>query len=154
MRVQKEMKEQTKSQKGQATVLTRTGKKVGRPRSQHKIMGTIQTRAPARMLKYCQILRTLKFDSLMDMFEKMLREFDKEKPWEHGLKWRHPRSSKAQAKDEIRMTGWEPVNINIEASFKEEISNRCKVMGVSMATYCYTAIYWWVQYVYPPEKKN
>lgn len=132
--------------------LTRRAKPVGRPLSRLNVLKVVQTRVPVPMYKYCKILYPAKYRTLTEMFEDMVSIFREERPWKiGGLHWRKPKAAITYHDGEVGKTGWEQINIHLDAEIKKEVSLLCKTLGVSMATFCYTAIYWWIVYKHPPN---
>ncbi|MDP3008235.1 MAG: hypothetical protein Q8N30_04090 [Methylococcales bacterium] len=124
---------------------------VGRPRSRLEELDVIQTRIPEPMYKYCKVIQSMKYSSLTEMFDDMLARFDNERPWDAGLLWRRPKSAMTYQASDSSRTGWKQINLNLTKERKEKIVTTCKTLDISMSTYSYTAIYWWIQYVYPQK---
>lgn len=129
--------------------LSRHAKQVGRPQSRFNPMKVVQTRVPVPMYKYCKMVQALRFHSLTAMFADMVMQFRKEKPWEHGLYWRRPKAAVTYRDETLGKTGWTQINIHLDEKVKNDVELLCKSLDISMATFCYTAIYWWIEYVYP-----
>lgn len=81
-----------------------------------------------------------------------MRRFLAEEPWDHGLHWRKPKTAMTFAGGVTGRTGWEQVNMQLPYDLAEEVESVARTCGVSRAAFCYTAIFWWVQYIYPPAK--
>ncbi|ACT52123.1 hypothetical protein [Methylovorus glucosotrophus] len=124
---------------------------VGRPRSRLESLAVIQTRIPEPMYRYCKVVQSIRYPSLTEMFEDMLIRFDTERPWEHGLLWRQPKSAISYHDADAMRTGWKQININLKKDLKSKIITTCKTLNISMSAYSYTALYWWIQYVYPQK---
>jgi hypothetical protein len=86
------------------------------------------------------------------MFADMLRRFLDEKPWQHGLHFRKPKTTLAHAGSTVATTGWEQINILLTVELAEELGKAADACGQSKAAFCYTAIFWWVSYVFPPAQ--
>lgn len=129
--------------------LTRKGKQSGRPQSRFNTLKVVQTRVPVPMYRYCKMVQALKYESLTVMFEDMVGRFRAEKPWEHGLHWRKPKAAVTYHEDSVGKTGWRQINIHLDENVKNEVELLCRSLDISMATFCYTGIYWWIEYVYP-----
>lgn len=125
---------------------------VGRPRSRLEDLQVIQTRIPEPMYRYCKVVQSIRYPSLTEMFEDMLLRFHNEKPWNHGLLWRQPKSALTYKAADSSRTGWKQININLKKELKDNIVITCRNNGLSMSTYTYTALYWWIEYVYPQKK--
>ncbi len=119
---------------------------IGRPKSRFTPVRVVQTRVPDARYRYCKTIQPLRYETLMEMFGEMLAKFRAERPWDHGLMWRTPKTA-AHAGGK---TGWKQININMEEEQKKSLGSLCEQLGVSSATFCYTAIYWWIEYVHPP----
>jgi hypothetical protein len=44
------------------------------------------------------------------------------------------------------------VSIPAAPALAEQVRRQAQICDVSVASFCYTAILWWVQYIYPPNK--
>lgn len=93
--------------------------------------------------------------SLTAMYDDMLTQFIDERPWEHGLTWRKPQTTLVHVGGLENRTGWIQVNIQVDiglAKAAEKIAHSVpKDTKVSMAMFAYTAIFWWIQYIHPPQ---
>lgn len=127
-----------------------TGAKVGRPKTRHEKLQPISTRCPAPVLIYLKGITPFRYPSMTAMFADMLARFSAEKPWQHGLLWRKPKTAVSLAGKKVGATGWEQLNISLIPEQAEEVAAMADKCGVSKACYCYTAIFWWVTYVFPP----
>ncbi|NLP65505.1 hypothetical protein [Paraburkholderia sacchari] len=128
------------------------GGRIGRPKTRFENLQAVPTRCPSHIYTYLRGITPFLYPSLTAMFEDMITRFLKEQPWEHGLHWRKPKTAMTYAKGMAGATGWSQVNIQLPLELKERVTNVASVCGVSNACLCYTAIFWWVQYIYPPAK--
>lgn len=128
------------------------GKSIGRPKVRFEALKAVPTRCPAQIYTYLKGISPFLYGSLTEMFEDMMTRFLAEKPWEHGLHWRKPRTATTFAGGEQGRTGWEQVNMQLPPKIADAVAKSAGECGVSNAAFCYTAIFWWVQYIYPPEK--
>jgi hypothetical protein len=128
------------------------GGRIGRPRTRMEVLKPVPTRCPAQIYTYLKGITPFLYQSLTAMFEDMIRRFLKERPWEHGLHWRKPKTAMTYANGMAGTTGWVQVNIQLPQELAESVAKVASVCGVSNACLCYTAIFWWVQYIYPPGK--
>lgn len=128
------------------------GKNIGRPRVRFEALKTVPTRCPAQIYTYLKGIAPFLHGSLTEMFEVMMTRFTNERPWEHGLHWRKPKTATTFAGGEQGRTGWEQVNMQLPPKLADLVAKTSTECGVSNAAFCYTAIFWWVQYIYPPEK--
>lgn len=128
------------------------GGRIGRPKTRLEDLEAVPTRCPAHIYTYLKGITPFLYPSLTAMFEDMISRFLKEQPWEHGLHWRKPKTAMTYANGMAGTTGWSQVNIQLTPQLKEQVTQVAGVCGVSNACLCYTAIFWWVQYIYPPAK--
>lgn len=127
------------------------GKVVGRPRTRMEDLIRKQTRIQEPMRRYLRALSELRFDSMINMFDRMLEQFIEEKPWEHGLQWKRPSSAIQVVQGDRLPTAWKLINIDVRPALAERIQNSATTNGCTEAVFLYTAIHWWVQYMYPPK---
>ncbi len=139
------------STKDEGGLKSRAGVKIGRPKTRHEKLKPISTRCPAAVYTYLKGITPFRYPSLTAMFADMLSRFTAEKPWEHGLHWRKPKTALSFAGKKVGTTGWEQLNISLVPDQADAIELMADQCGVSKACYCYTAIFWWVTYVYPPQ---
>jgi len=128
------------------------GRNIGRPRVRFEALKAVPTRCPAQIYTYLKGIAPFLYGSLTEMFEDMMTRFTNERPWEHGLHWRKPKTATTFAGGEQGRTGWEQVNMQLPPTLADLVTKTSNECGVSNAAFCYTAIFWWVQYIYPPEK--
>ena len=127
-------------------------KPIGRPRTRFEKMKSVPTRCPEPIYTYLKGISPFLGPSLADMFNTMLSRFIAEKPWEHGLHWRKPKTAMTYAGGRTGRTGWEQVNIQLVPELADLVTQTAAACGVSKACFCYSAMFWWVQYIYPPNK--
>lgn len=127
-------------------------KRTGRPRTRFEKMVVVPTRCPTQIYTYLKAITPFRYRSLTEMFNDMLSRFLEEAPWDHGLMWRKPKTVMTVASEKTGRTGWEQVNISLEPELANKVSETAAQCGVSKACFCYTAMFWWVQYVFPPNK--
>ena len=113
----------------------------------------IQTRCPAQIITYQKTLAMLRYGKLMTLHQEMLRMFIDSRPWaaEPPLHWRTPHAPQAMVGGELSQTGWKTFNVHVTPELKATVQQLADSLEVSMSTFCYTAIYWWVKYVMPPK---
>ena len=113
----------------------------------------VQTRCPAQIITYLKSLAMLKYGTLLQMHDDMLKKFIASEPWAKSppLNWRRPRAAQLTNGDAVSQTGWKTFNVQVSAGMKEEIMRRSGEQGVSASSFVYTAIYWWVAYIWPPK---
>ncbi|MDR5777006.1 MULTISPECIES: hypothetical protein [unclassified Caballeronia] len=128
------------------------GGRIGRPKTRLEDLQAVPTRCPAHIYTYLKGISPFLYASLTAMFEDMIGRFLTEQPWEHGLHWRKPKTAMTYANGTTGTTGWSQVNIQLTPELKERVTNTAEMCGVSNACLCYTAIFWWVQFIYPPSK--
>lgn len=127
-------------------------KKLGRPRTQLEKPKVVPTRCPAHMYTYLKMIAPLRWRSLSAMFQDMMARFLEMEPWNHGLMWRKPRTALTFADGMAGKTGWEAVNMQLPPELAERVEHAATLAGVSKAAFCYTAMFWWVQFMYPPAR--
>ncbi|TCK31789.1 hypothetical protein B0G84_8843 [Paraburkholderia sp. BL8N3] len=128
------------------------GGRIGRPKTRLEDLEAVPTRCPAHIYTYLKGITPFLYPSLTAMFEDMIGRFLNEQPWEHGLHWRKPKTAMTYANGMAGTTGWSQVNIQLTPELKERVTTTAEMCGVSNACLCYTAIFWWVQFIYPPAK--
>jgi hypothetical protein len=124
---------------------------VGRPITRFEPPTVIVTRCQNYLFTYLKGISPFLGPTLGSMFEMMFERFITEKPWEHGLPWKKPKIVMSQTDDRER-NDWQQVNINLSPDLAEKVKNVASLCGVSKASFCYTGMYWWAQYIYPPNK--
>ncbi|MEB0137679.1 MULTISPECIES: hypothetical protein [unclassified Undibacterium] len=128
------------------------GQRIGRPKTRLEALKAVPTRCPTQIYTYLKGITPFLYPSLTVMFESMMRRFLDERPWEHGLHWRKPKTSMSFAGGATGKTGWEQVNIQLPQELALALALTADSCSISNAAFCYTAIFWWVQYIYPPAK--
>jgi hypothetical protein len=131
-----------------------SGKMLGRPRTRAVPLKAVPTRCPSEIYRYLKGLSPFLGPSLTNMFEEMMTRFIDERPWDHGLLWRKPKTAMTFAGGKAGRTGWEQVNIQLEEALAEKVRLTALACNQSRACFCYTAMFWWVQYIYPPNKQQ
>jgi hypothetical protein len=134
------------------TIKSAKGRNIGRPKVRFEALQTVPTRCPSQIYTYLKGITPFLYGSLTEMFEDLMTRFLNERPWEHGLHWRKPKTATTFAGGEQGRTGWEQVNMQLPPKLAEQVISTAQECGVSNAAFGYTAIFWWVQYIYPPEK--
>lgn len=129
------------------------GKMLGRPRTRFNELKTIPTRCPEHMYLYLKGLYPRRWASLTAMYDDMLKQFVEERPWEHGLKWKKPQTTLVRVGGQENRTGWIQVNIQVDIGLAKSVEKIAHMQDprVSMAMFAYTAIFWWIQYEFPPQ---
>ncbi|WP_434716381.1 hypothetical protein [Paraburkholderia sp. A3RO-2L] len=113
----------------------------------------VQTRCPAQIITYLKSLAMLKYGTLLQMHDDLLKKFIASEPWAKTppLNWRKPRAAQTTSGDAISQTGWKTFNVQVSPAMKEQIMQLSSELEVSASSFVYTAIYWWVAYIYPPK---
>lgn len=132
--------------------LSHKQRRIGRPRTRFERMEPVPTRCPDQIYTYLKGITPFRYGSLTAMFADMLTRFINERPWEHGLHWRKPKTAMTYANGAVGRTGWVQVNIQLTRELAEQVERLATSCGVSKACFCYTAMFWWVQYIFPPNK--
>ncbi|MFX1767973.1 hypothetical protein PWP93_36500 [Paraburkholderia sp. A1RI-2L] len=113
----------------------------------------VQTRCPAQIITYLKSLAMLKYGTLLQMHDDLLKKFIASEPWAKTppLNWRKPRAAQTTSGEAISQTGWKTFNVQVSPAMKEQIMRLSSELDVSASSFVYTAIYWWVAYIYPPK---
>lgn len=136
------------------TAISHKGKVLGRPRTRTEEAEFVQTRIPDALHDYLKAVSAFRYKTMANMFEAMFTRFINERPWERGLHFRQPKAAvKNNGTDAAARTGWSQLNIQLTQDMAAQVKEEAKKRDVSLASYCYSAIYWWCQYVYPPRKQ-
>jgi hypothetical protein len=117
----------------------------------------IPTRAPAKMQIYAKTLAFAKGQTLKVMFREAAERFFREEPWKQGLKWRPTKGLTTTLKDTIgqkEATGWMQVNMRFPVEMGNRLERLAIEQGVSLSSICYTLLYWWTWWVYPPASER
>ena len=117
----------------------------------------IPTRAPAKMQIYTKTLAFAKGQTLKVMFREAAERFFKEEPWKQGLAWRPTKGLTTTLKDTIgqkEATGWMQVNMRFPVDLGNQLERLAAEQGVSLSSVCYTLLYWWTWWVYPPASER
>lgn len=113
----------------------------------------IQGRCSSALFDYLRMLAVhprFPYRNLAGMYEVLFDKFLEHKPWDLGLQWRRPKSIKSVTGE----TGFVQVNIQLPIELAERCQQAAAAHDVSLATFIYTALYWWGRYVHPPKKDN
>lgn len=146
------------------------GRVLGRPKLDRPPLEQVQTRIPAPMNDYLKLLSVQRlpdqdgpFRQVQVMFAALFERFLEDRPWEHDKKWewREPRAIVKFANGEIsKRTDWRQVNIRMagplvkkvkRAAAQVKLDRADEQVTLSEASFCYTAIFWWTKWLYPPE---
>ncbi|MBU2741847.1 MULTISPECIES: hypothetical protein [Acidithiobacillus] len=117
----------------------------------------IATRAPARMHNYSGILAEVTNRSVQKMLYDAGQRFFRDKPWEHGLKWRQTKGLTSTIKGTVGQkvpTGWVQVNMLFPAEMGLALEQLTKEYDVSMSSVTYTMLYWWTWWICPPASER
>jgi hypothetical protein len=115
----------------------------------------VQTRVPAPVRKYLKLLANVRNQSQSAMCDEMLRQFLEEKPWQHRtdfefLKPKVKRTLKRGGSDEEDLN-WVLVNIILRYDTAMNVKATSENLGVSLSSFVFTAIYWWIREKNPPK---
>ncbi len=120
----------------------------GRKPLDREVHVDLHTRVPVALRDYLKslVMARLPDDrmhrSMLAIYSDALGRFLDEKPWQGGLPWREPKAVSEE---------WTQLNIRIPASLAEACLEEAMRQGDrSIASFCYTAIRWWAEYVCPP----
>lgn len=116
---------------------------------------TMQTGLPKHIQVYMRQLGLIHYGSLQAVYEDMVTKFLKVRPWEANppLAWR-------EAPTRYGPAGCSVANVPLSVGLAERV---CKTLeeindkhypgharrGITRRTFLYTAVYWWVTFVYP-----
>lgn len=117
----------------------------------------IPTRAPAKMQIYAKTLAFASGRTLKVMYRDAAERFFREKPWEHGLKWRPTKGLTTTMKDTIgqkEATGWMQVNMRFPVELGNALERLAAEQNVSLSSVAYTMLYWWTWWIYPPASER
>jgi hypothetical protein len=119
-------------------------RKRGRPRIERdQPLALMQTRVPEAMRDYLKAVAAYRYKTLMNMHDVLFRQFMQERPFEKGLHFRKPRTADGT-------TGWCQMNLLLPEDLVELLKAEAETLGISLATYLFTALYWWATYMHPP----
>jgi len=117
----------------------------------------IQTRAPENMQVYAKTLAFAKGQVMKAMLREAAERFFREEPWKQGLKWRPAKRLFVPSKDAIgqkEATGWVRVSMRFPVVIGNRLEQLAAEQGVPLSSICYTLMYWWTWWVYPPKPER
>jgi len=118
---------------------------------------TIPTRVPAKMQIYAKTLAFAKGHTMKAMLQEAVEKFFCERPWKQGLKWRPAKRLFVPSKDAIgqkEATGWVRVSMRFPVVIGNRLEQLAAEQGVPLSSICYTLMYWWTWWVYPPKPER
>lgn len=118
----------------------------GRP-AKGAVTKLVSTRCPSVAFSYLKARAALQEKPLNQLMNEIIEMFCTDRPWLSGLKWRIPR--RVDGVDGVR-SGWKQLPIRLDVATAERFTAVQRGAGISMAGCAYTAIYWYIQYKYPP----
>lgn len=120
---------------------------------------TLQTTLPAHFQVYLRQLGVVHYKYLHAVHEDMVNKFLRAKPWEaeFPLPWRG-----APSRYGVSSAGCSVANVALTKELAERVEEVLKELnlmtwkghesrGITRKTFLYTAVYWWVTYVYPQK---
>ena len=136
----------------------------GRPKVKLGNHQVVHARIPCTLMDYLKVLavlpladRAAPYRNLTSMYKDVFAKFLAEKPYEIGFPWRSSTGAAVERDFEGKPT-WEQVNIDLPEDLALGVKAFCdseaNAEGVSISTYCYTALYWWATVVYPYRPKQ
>ena len=137
--------------KTKKTVISRAGKTLGRPVVRSEPLIPVPTHCPGQMYTYFKAIYPYYYKSLTEMFEDMVRRFAEEQPYLHGLQFRRPKTTSEKLGESTGLTGWVQCNVRLPEDLRARVVAIAETHNQSNAAVCYTAMFWWAQYVYPPK---
>lgn len=108
----------------------------------------VQTRVPQALRLYLRAYakhHNLKMEGLLS---EVLEHFLNLRPDLHGVQWRVPQSHRSEA---ASAAGWAQINALVPDDIAGKVAGLANQIGISRATLAYTALYWFVRYMRPPE---
>jgi hypothetical protein len=118
-------------------------------------MENIQTRVPRAVRKYLRILAAARGQSQAVMFDEMMRLFLEERPWEYQAEFvfLKPKIKRtlAQGGADDEDLYWCLLNINMRYDTAIRVKETVDNLGVSLASFAFTAIHWWIREKNPPK---
>jgi hypothetical protein len=124
-----------------------------------------QTSVPDWLMSYCSQLADVHYQRKLNrMYVHMLQGFLAYEPWNANppFAWRVARTHKSSGMHESRKTatdpGWVAMNMMVPVQLHNEIKTRIELINMnatdasrklSLRTFLYSAVYWWVTSVYP-----
>lgn len=100
------------------------------------------------MREYLKAYAKYQGRKLDDLYAEILVSFLKQKPFDRGLQFRIPQSSRPTEGQERE---WVQVNFFISDELNFQAQQLALEQDVSKASVLYTALYWFVKYLRPPE---
>ncbi|MES2879213.1 MAG: hypothetical protein V4713_12385 [Pseudomonadota bacterium] len=127
-----------------------------------------QTSVPDWMLTYCRQLSAVRYErKLNGMYLHMLESFLNNEPWKAlpPYPWQVARIHGGRKDSSVRKNadkGWVPMNMHIPTDLYERITKAIELINangysstlrrnMSMRTFLYTSVCWWITFVYPYE---
>lgn len=117
----------------------------------------IPTRAQTKMQTYARTLAYVMGKPLKAVYPEMAEKFLREKPWEHGLRWRPTKGLTASIKDAVgqkEATGWMQVNMRFPVEIGNQLDRLAAEQNVSLSSLAYSMLYWWTWWVFPPASER
>lgn len=112
------------------------------------MLKTQPTRVPKPMREYLKAYAKYQGRKLDDLYAEILVSFLKQQPANHGLQFRIPQSSRPTEGEERE---WVQINFFITEELNFQALQLANEKNVSKASVLYTALYWFVKYLRPPE---
>ncbi|WP_215842097.1 hypothetical protein HHS34_005380 [Acidithiobacillus montserratensis] len=110
-----------------------------------KPCGQLQTVIPLHMHLYCRALAFAQGVSDREMIQACAQGFVRDRPWEHGLRWRT--SPRWGLVSELE---WTQVTVSLPDSLAKELVAIGEGQNVPAASVLYTMFFWYSWVVYPP----
>ena len=111
------------------------------------------TYMPEPLRLYLKRLSASRFGNLETLYIGIVSAFLEARPWHRdGLAFMMTKSTQANIGREKIDSGWRQVNVKLLPWQAEAVDYEANLNAVSVASFLYTAAYWWGNLLYPPAK--
>jgi hypothetical protein len=112
----------------------------------------VATRLPVKMHLYTKALAFALGKTLKSMYQDCAEQFLREAPWKYGLRWRPNQDQTFGILDRgsKTVTGWMQANVRVRYETAMRLEALAAKEKISVSSLCYTMLYWWAWYQYPP----
>lgn len=119
-----------------------------------KTVAEISTRLPYKMHVYSRVLAMSRAITVSELYIDAVKKFLDSRIFDFGFKFRKPKSpdlkkSTGKSRD---ATDWVQINIRLPIDLAEKLEEIATKKGVSLSSVAYTVLFWYIGFVYPPEK--
>mgnify|MGYP001626388002 FL=1 len=116
----------------------------------------VTTRLPIKLHLYTKALAFALGKTLKSMYQDCAEQFLREEPWKYGLRWR-PNQDRAPGfldRDDKTVTGWMQAKVRLRHETALRLEALAAKEKISVSSLCYTMLYWWAWYQYPPAHER